>query len=280
MKKIISLLSLALLATSGAFSQDGAFPQNTLIYPSMDYFRVAATVSYESEYVFRAERRAGHSVQPKVEIIYPMMGFDVYGGAWMNFPVATSGSNANTELSEVDFYLGANYTYGFYVFDFGATYCWYTDGGYGAASNVEVYAGVTIDTSSYIKYNINPSLYYYYNVDMSQHVVELSTRYDIPLGLYMYGSEALTMPVRVFGGWLTSGDRLAGKYSNQTWSETYFYVTGSLDIAYMLREYCTISAGIRYSYYTSDKALANFRSLNVGGADQHFWYGVRVDFGF
>ncbi len=282
MKKFTSILALFCAAAGISHAQDGAFPLNSVLAPTMHLFRVSTSVGYESEYVFRAEKRASHSVQPKVEFSYPVLGFDVYCGAWMNFPAERGGAGSMQELSEVDFYAGANYSFNSFNFDVGFIYYWYTDTPYWMSSNKEAYVGVSFDTSAYFSgINLNPSLYYFYNFDLLQHVVEFSMGYEFPIGTYTLGWHKLTMPMRAYVGWLTA-DRANGDQSNAPdWHNSYVYAGATLDLAYALTEYCTLSGGIRYSYTTDgDAGREQGYEFNRGYRDQHFWFGAKVDFGF
>ena len=280
MKKITTLLGLLSFA-GAAFAHDGNFPLDTLTSPSLSNFKVSASVGFESEYVFRAVKLAGYSVQPKVEIAYPVAGFDLYGGAWMNAPVQSQ-RNSSGELSnlqEIDFYAGATYAYQMLTFDVGYTYYWYPSDKADISRENEVYFGITGDSASFLGgVNLNPSVYYFYNFQLEQHVIESSLGYEFEVGSYV-GVNGLTLPLRAYFGWL-SADRANGDQDYSAGSAdsdaSYFYYGGSADIAYAFNEYCTVSAGVRYSQHFNRHGDA--RSMDSG--ERRLWYGVKVDFGF
>ena len=277
MKKITTLLGLLSFA-GAAFAQNGNFPLDTLTNPSLSNLKVAASVGFESEYVFRGVKYAGYSVQPKVELAYPVAGFDVYAGAWMNAPVQSNKNSAGDlqNLQEIDFYTGAAYSYEMITVDMGYTYYWYTAETDGKNRENEVYAGFTFDTASFLEgVNVNPSIYYFYNFQTQQHVVETSVGYEFTAGSYL-GVDGLTMPLRAYCGWLSSdrfnGDQTMGPDLNAS----YMYYGASADVAYAFNEYCTISAGVRFSQHFNRHGEAR----ELQGSEKRLWYGVKVDFGF
>ena len=279
MNKSLAFLALCCAPIFG-LAQDGSFPTASIVNPSISLFRVSAAVGYESEYIFRAEQKADHSIQPKVEFSYPVLGFDVYAGSWMNFPVKRGGVGSFQQLSEIDLYGGANYSFKSFNLDMGYIYYWYTDTPYYMSNNSEVYVGLSMDTASYLGgININPSVYYYYNFELEQHVIEASIGYEVPIGEMTLGMRRLTLPIRIYGGWLTADRRNGNQSGGEDWSNSYFYVGGTADLAYALTDFCTISGGVRYSYLTEKSADMRY-NYTVGGHDQHLWFGAKVDFGF
>ena len=91
---------------------------------SLSLLGVSAAVGYESEYVFRGEKRSGHAIQPKVEFSYPLYALDLYAGAWYSSPI--KGTSVG-EMSELDAYVGAVYYYKDMRVDVGYIYYWYPD---------------------------------------------------------------------------------------------------------------------------------------------------------
>lgn len=280
MKKITTIAALVAGFCGTVFAQDGSFPSNSILNPSMSLFRVSTAVGYESEYVFRGEQRADDSIQPKVEIAYPIFGFDLYCGTWMNFPIDREGQGSYNQLTEIDFYAGLNYSFGAFSIDFGGIYYWYPDQPYYMSGNTEVYVGLSMDTSSYLwGINLNPSVYYFYNFDLEQNVIEFSLGYELPIGNLLMGWNSLTMPLRGYAGWLTAerrnGDQDPTGYK---WKDSYMYFGCSADIAYALTQYCTISGGVRFSY--NDNGAENlYYDYSIGG-EKNLWFGAKVDFGF
>ena len=91
---------------------------------SLSLLGVSAAVGYESEYVFRGEKRSGHAIQPKVEFSYPLYALDLYAGAWYSSPI--KGTSVG-EMSALDAYVGAVYYYKDMRVDVGYIYYWYPD---------------------------------------------------------------------------------------------------------------------------------------------------------
>lgn len=267
----------AFLACSGAMAQDGNFPSTSLTSPSMSYLSVSAAVGYESQYMFRGVKYGGHSIQPKVDFAYPIMGFDIYAGAWSNQPVKTSDDK---NLKEIDLYGGATYSYEMFKIDVGYIYYWYPDASGGESRDMEVYVGLSLDTASYLGgININPSVYYSYNWIAKQQTIEVSVGYDTPVGEWALGWEKLTLPVNVYGGYASAGklNHDSGMGFNQ--GKTWWYAGVSVDVAVAVTEYCTISGGCRYSIRDGgNEDLSSGYPLQ--GRENNFWFGGRVEFGF
>jgi len=273
MKKTILGIA-AIAAACVSMAQDGKFPLDSLMNPSTDFLSVSASVGFESAYVFRAEKLANYSIQPEVEVGYTAAGFDIYGGAWANTPLYGN----NDGLEEVDFHAGAAYTYQSLRIDVGYLYYWYPSFGDGDLSrDMEVYVGVSLDTAAYFNgVNINPSVYYFYNWILEQQVIETSVGYDTPVGAWAMGWDKLTMPVNVYFGYATAG-RKNGDVGGEDVGCTYYYYGASIDLAYAVTDYCTLSAGARYSQSFNNNAEDPDYQLNP---KQNFWYGVKVAFGF
>jgi len=279
-KHILSLLSFALL-TSVSHAQNGMFPMDSITNPSLSLVRVAAEVGAESEYVFRGQKFAGVSIQPKVEVAYPVAGFDLYAGAWANTPLSRNNANSFTEI---DLYVGVNYQVSMVNIDLGYIYYWFTDTHpFGTMDrNQEVYVGVTFDTASFLGgININPSIYYFYDWNKEQHTVEASIGYDTPIGEFAFGESwgALTFPIRAFAGYINSEKPFGDHFPTFVKSNEYAYMGVTADIAYAITEFCRISVGIRYSYSNSDSAWYSVIG-NTHNDKHNLWWGAKVAFGF
>ncbi len=245
---------------------------------SVELLSVSAAVGFESEYVFRGERRSSSAIQPKVELAYPLYGLDFYVGAWSSSPV--KGDNASN-LMEVDLYGGVNYYVGPLRLDLGYIFYWYPSDDLRPGQrtrDMEVYIGASFDTASYLwEVNLNPSVYYYYNWILQQHVVEVSIGYNVPIGYWLWNYPRLTLPINIYGGYLTAGQKLGDVAQKD--SATYWYYGASADIALAITEYCTISAGVRYSYRSGGNE-GEAGNTTLLGRENNFWFGGKVDFGF
>ena len=246
---------------------------------SISLLSVSAAVGYESQYMFRGEKFAGHSIQPKVEFAYPVYGFDIYVGAWANTPIqGTKGG-----LTELDLYGGVNYYYKSVRLDVGYIFYYYPDSSETRnklSRDMEVYVGGAFDTSAYLDgINLNPSAYYYYNWVLRQHVVEISMGYAIPVGETLLDDGRLTLPVNIYGGYLSSG-RKNGDNGAPNEGVTYFYWGVSGDLSFAITDYCTISGGVRYSMREGGNEGAANQDYPLLGRANNFWFGGKVDFGF
>lgn len=244
---------------------------------SLSLLGVSAAVGYESEYVFRGEKRSGHAIQPKVEFSYPLYALDLYAGAWYSSPI--KGTSVG-EMSELDAYVGAVYYYKDMRVDVGYIYYWYPDSASSLISgDMEVYGGISFDTASYMfGVNLSPSFYYFYNWTLEQHVFEMSLGYAFPVGEWIWNYGSITLPVRVYGGYLTAGKKDDGKLGGQGCN--YWYYGVSADVAYAVTEYCTISAGVRFSQRGGGEGPQSDGSYELMGREKNFWFGGKVDFGF
>lgn len=292
MKKFIS--ALAMMATSVSFAQTIDAPLTTIsstlqggaslvqdVAPdlSISLLSVSAAVGYESQYMFRGEKFAGHSIQPKVEFAYPIYGFDLYVGAWANTPI--QGSKGG--LTEIDLYGGVNYYYKSLRIDVGYIYYYYTDTDLtrnNISRDMEVYVGGAFDTSAYLNgINLNPSVYYFYNWILKQQVVEVSLSYALPVGEWLLDDGRFTLPVSVYGGYL-SASRKNGDNGAPNEGVTYFYWGASADLAFSITDYCTISGGVRYSMREGGNEGDPDQDYRLLGRENNFWFGGKVDFGF
>ncbi len=246
---------------------------------SLSLLSVSAAVGYESQYMFRGEKFAGHSIQPKVEFAYPVYGFDIYAGAWANTPV--EGNKGG--LTEIDIYGGVNYYYKSMRLDVGYILYYYPDSDQThnkLSRDMEVYVGGAFDTSAYLDgINLNPSAYYFYNWILKQQVVEISLSYSIPVGEQLLDDARFTLPVSVYGGYLTSG-RKNGDNGSPDSGVSYFYWGVSGDIAFAITDYCTISGGIRYSMREGGNEGDPVDHYPLQGRENNLWFGGKVDFGF
>ncbi len=246
---------------------------------SVELLSVSASVGFESEYIFRGERRSSSAIQPKVELAYPLYGMDFYVGAWASSPL--KGESASN-LMEVDLYGGLNYYLGALRLDLGFMYYWYPSDEVKNSGqrtrDMEVYVGASFDTASYLwEVNLNPSVYYYYNWVLQQHVVEVSLGYNIPVGYWLWNYPRLTMPVSVYGGYLTAGQKWGDVPQKE--SASYWYYGATADLALAITEYCTISGGVRYSYRSGGNE-GEAGNTTLMGRENNFWFGGKVDFGF
>ena len=285
MKKTILTMASCAAFFASAFAQDitvtqlnGGVVEYRKDYTpelSLDLIGVSASVGYESEYVFRGEKRSNHAIQSKLEFSYPIYSLDVYAGAWYSSPIR---GTSKSQMNELDAYVGAVYYMKDFRFDVGCIYYWYPDNERALNSgDGEVYAGVSFDTASYLLgVNVSPSLYYYYNWTLEQHTIEASFGYSFALGQYL-GDNRFSLPIRFYFGYLTSDNKDDGKLGGQECD--YYYFGGSADIAFAITEYCTISVGVRYSQREGGDGK-NPNDFNLMGSDKNIWAGGKVDFGF
>lgn len=276
MKKAITSICAVLAAAFSLQAHDGNFPVDSMLNPSMGYLHASASVGFESQYVFRGEKIDNYSIQPQVELMYPIAGFDITAGAWYNAPLYGSKYG---DISELDLYADAAYKFDAFTVKAGYIYYWDTSGvpANAYASTMEVYGGVSMDTSSYIGYNINPSVFYFYDWILKQQTVELSFSYEFPVGELLMGWSRLTLPVGIYGGYVSSGNK-----NKDGQGISYFYYGAQADLAYQLTDYCVISGGVRWSQRNGgqDFDYRDLRQYPIGGAESNIWFGGRISFGF
>ena len=161
-------LAASLLALSATLAAAPAMAQDVSVSVSVDYV---------TEYVFRGVTLAEDAIQPGVEV---GIG-DFYVGGWFS---AAFGDTSIFSGDEFDLYAG----YGIALsdtlaLDVGATYYHYPQGpggffesdGGGVDGTYEVYGGLSFDTV------LAPSVYAYYDLDLSNLTLEGSIGHSIPL---------------------------------------------------------------------------------------------------
>jgi uncharacterized protein (TIGR02001 family) len=202
--------------------------------------------AYESEYVFRGIQFADHSFQPSMDIGWG--GF--YFGSWINAPIEDPN---NSFLIEVDFYGG----YGFDLsdtlsVDIGLTWYWFPEIPSAASSTREIYLGTAFDVF------LAPSVYFYYDFDLSTFTVEASVGHSFPLG--SSADSAWTLDLGAYLGFVAPEGGADGAYYG-----------GSADISFAVSEHTAMSIGVRGSGISDD--LSAGRTANV-------WWGMSFSAGF
>ena len=135
-------------------------------------FKVKATASFQSEYVFRGEQRAKHSAQGGLEV--STGGF--YAGAWAILPTADRFDAFQTEIDLYGGY-GFDLTDALYA-DIGVTGYLYNGPQllFASRDSVEVYGGLSLSGP------FKPSLYGFYDFRARAVTVEGALEYSLPLG--------------------------------------------------------------------------------------------------
>lgn len=264
MKKLIAAVACAGVASAQAdFIED---------------LSISGSFAYESEYIFRGADLSDHSFQPGVEFGYGALGGDVYFGIWSSHEI----SNTDDVNTEVDFYAG--YAVGLDEFiedvpltlDVGFTYYFYPDAGavapplfpttqVGIDRTREVYIGISADTL------LSPALYYYYDFDLEQSVLELSIGHSIDLAEVADVNASLDLGA--YWGFVDTGDVTGGQndfitalFPATPTENGYSYGGISADLVYSLSENASASLGGRWA--------AN----NDGGKEDHLWFGSTISF--
>ena len=278
-EKPINTISSTLQGGASLIQNSAYLVQDVAPDFSASLLSVSTAVGYESQYMFRGEKFAGHSIQPKIEFAYPIYGFDIYLGAWANTPI--EGSKGG--LTEIDLYGGVNYYYKSLRVDVGYIYYYYTDTDLtrnNLSRDMEVYVGTAFDTSAYLDgINLNPSIYYFYNWILQQNVVEISIGYAIPVGEWVLDDGRLSLPINIYGGYLTA-DRKNGDNGMPKEDVSYFYWGASADVAFAITDYCTISAGVRFSMREGGNEGDPNQDYRLLGRENNVWAGAKVEFGF
>lgn len=205
--------------------------------------KVEATVSFQSEYVFRGEQRAKHNAQGGLEI--SSGGF--YAGGWAILPTE---DRYNAFQDEVDIYGGYGYdlTSTVYV-DAGVTGYIYNSPQllFNNRDSVEVYGGISLNLP------LKPSLYGFYDFTNNAVTVEGSLENTLPFG-------RVDLVTGATGGY-TDGDGF--KYS-------YFQADGEL--VYNFTRQFSLGAGGHWAV-ASDNNFINGLSFTQ---DNSAWYGITL----
>ncbi|GHC11424.1 hypothetical protein [Cerasicoccus arenae] len=263
---------------------------------------ISGTFDFETEYVYRASKLADQSFQPSVEFGYPVLGGDLYAGVWTNQPITPAttaitvgGIPVGTARAgignEIDFYAGYAYPVtDIFTVDLGATYYWYPESAGAGAINhtTEVYFGVSADVL------LSPAVYFYYDFDLKQTLVELSIGYSLDLGEYL-GAEGLSIDTGAYFGLLNTGDTSGGSATNfilnppvagltapvdNSNGYTYGGVTG--DLVYAFSENVSGSIGVRWSINNDGDSgtLAGNGPANFFGSASQVWFGSTLGFSY
>lgn len=209
-----------------------------------------ATLSYESEYIFRGEQLAGSSFQPSIDLATPALGGQLYGGIWFSTDIQSSQNN-----NEINYYAGfTQQITNAFTIDLGVTFYDYPHGN-GTDDEAEIYFGLIGDFAT------SPGLYVYYNADLKQFILEGSLSHSFDLSDVV---ENTSLEVGVYGAYLSrENDSAAG-------SDSWFYYGATADIVYQVNDNATVSVGGRVAGNDKDN----------GSKDEHAWFGVSSSIGF
>jgi len=234
------------------------------IAPVLEKFSASISVDYESEYIFRGKQLAYGVVCPEADIGYDIgSGFGAYIGWWGCNSV--DGEHANYE--ENDIYCGATYSVENFTIDFGYTLFTYA----GSAKNEnEIKLMVSYDTSELLgDFAVSPYVAGFYNFTYSGTVIEGGLSYSAPVTKWILNQNWGTVDLAASVGY--------GDYSEgMTYGGGYTYVALRGDFNVALNDYCSISAGVRYSHNNdNDEGYAA-----IAGKEDNVWFGTSFSIGF
>lgn len=274
MKKLISTIALA----SFGLGLGSVNAQQDVLAD----LSISGSFDFESQYIFRGKQRAWQSFQPGVEFGYALLGGEAYAGVWTNQQI----DNKPAILQdEVDFYVGYAFPVtDMFTLDAGFTYYWYSDQPAGAAfgpgfssgysrQNREVYVGATADVI------LSPALYFYYDFDQNQTVLEGSVGYSFDLGEYA-GVSGVSLDLGAYYGWLNA-QRTYGFTGNGA-KNGYMYGGATVDLVYSFSPNVSASVGARWSGNNDGKRQANQSGLpiNQGARENNIWFGASIGFAY
>lgn len=248
---------IAAIACAGLASANADITEDLSISGSFDY---------ESEYIFRGQDLSDHSFQPGVEFGYGVLGGDAYFGVWSSHEI----SNSDDINTEIDFYLG--YALGLDQFidlpltaDAGFTYYMYPDANVAVDRSREAYLGFAADVL------LSPALYYYYDFDLEQSVLELSIGHSLDLAEFLDVNASLDLGA--YWGFVDTDDVGAGQLGAAV-ANGYSYAGISADVVYALSETASASVGGRWATNNDGS------SSPVGASDkeQNLWFGTTISF--
>lgn len=269
MNKLIAAI-LAGTAISGA----AYAAQDDGLFEKVD---VLASVSFESEYVFRGVQLADEVIQPSVEL----RSGPLYGGVWASVPLESEYSE------EINLYAG----YGFNIsdklhLDLGYMYYWYVNDndaidfannpggqGFGYDFRNEVYAGLYADVIG------RPQGYLYYDFELDQLVIEFSAGHSYSLEKVHDSLRNASIDLGGYVGLVDSGDvnsdQNAGSPEN---GYTYWGVTA--DLSYRFRDGLAGAIGVRYSGNNDDRTNTVVHNTFQPDKESNFWWGASIAAGF
>ena len=239
----------------------------------LDRFSASVTVGYESEYVFRGIKEAGHSVCPQVDFGYDFgAGFAAYVGYWGNYEAG----NDSEGFSETDLYTGVTYTIKNVTFDVGVINYIYNED---VAAEWEWKAAVSYDTSDIFgeDFAVTPSIAYYYNMELDTSTVELGLSYSAPVMKWINGDNWLTLDSSIMYGYICRRGSQAKEFSGD-----YGYIQLKSDVVVAITDYCAWSLGIRYSW-ASNNGVRGSGPYALGqpcDSSSNVWFGTAISFGF
>ncbi len=242
--------------------------------PTLEDLSISGAFVYESEYIFRGANLNGDSFQPQIEFGLPLYGGNLYAGIWTNLPIAETGANSGFG-NEVDPYIGYAYPVTDIVtVDVGFTYYWFPEIGSAIDRTREVYVGVQADVADQIF--VTPAVYFYYDFDLEQIVVEGSIGYTLDLE-DLAGIPGVGVDLAAYVGFVSTDDGNAGQGPAGV-ENGYTYYGGSADLIYSLNENIAFSVGVRAAG-NNDGEFGPANGAN-GGDQGSFWWGGSASFSY
>lgn len=282
-QKIKALSILALFGVSSLFAENSVvMAKNTADANKSEgvlgNVSLKANTDFESETVYRGSKRAQSSIQPNLEVSYPVMGAKAYAGVWSILP---AGKTIHNNAKEVIPYVGASYEVtDMFTADAGFMYYWKANAGQStfATHNMnrqrEVYLGVSADVL------LSPRFYVFYNFDLNQWVFQPSISYSYDLG--EFGLNGFSLDAAANLGLLYAGNYNGNQRAGAAKHKNgYVFWAAKLDVTYHLNENASISAGPRYSGNNDGKSNPGSYNANIMGNRGHmFWWGANVNVKF
>lgn len=186
---------------------------------------LSVVAGFQSEYVYRGEKRAGASLQPGVEAGYPLGPGDAYAGVWASQAVDGGGGD------EIDFYAGyAAPLSRIVAIAAGLTRYTYPEEGDMRSDSSEPFLGIFADLP------LRPAFFGYYDVEQEQILGELSLGGTIPLRDELAAEWALDLGA----AHARKMDGVAGR------RQGFWFGGAELDLVWTLNPVADLSAGLAY----------------------------------
>ena len=292
MKKTLSAITITLLGIGPVLAQETAAPATTsapaattvpadtastanedlLWTPIVDLRDLSATITlgFEGEYVFRGSRQGDESIQSSLDLSMPLYEGDLNFGVWNNNDLRSNSTTGGAAKNDDEIDLYASYAHPLtddINVEVGYTHYWYPDAAAGnVTSTNEVSLGFTKDY--YVLWGATG----YYDFDLEQIVMELSTAYSYSLKDYGFPRTSIDC-VAYYG--VVDTHEVNGSGNDNGYS----YGGANLDIVYILNDVATVSVGGRFAMNNDDSGPANGIA---GGTDSEdsLWVGASVSMGF
>lgn len=226
----------------------GLFSAHLATASGWENLSASALVGFESDYVFRGGKVAGESIQPSVELGYPIGPGDLFLGVWGNLELSSD------PYDEVRGYLGYHQVLTPIVsLASGLTVYQLPEDQPAPDNQEELFVALMADLP------FSPSVFAYYNFAMEQILLEGSLAEAWPL------TDDLSLEAGLIAG--VGYARKAGRSTDEG-KQWFGFATTYADLVLTLSDPVTATAGLRYSA----REEQGFADVFYWGASLAVWF--------